>query len=163
MTSVRVLALSVALALAPLAAADEFSACVSKLRKEAVGKGIDGRVFDDALNGVEPDSSVLDAMGAQPEFVTPIWDYLAALVDEQRVADGRAMLAQWGAVLAAAEQRYGIDRHVIAAVWGVESDYGRNLGGRPLVRSLATVSCFGHRQRFFRAELLATLRILQSG
>ena len=165
MSTARVLPLALALALTASAgaAADEFGACVSKLRKEAVGKGIDGRVFDDALNGVQPDQTVLDAMGAQPEFVTPIWDYLAVLVDEQRVVDGRAMLAQWGSVLAAAEQRYGVDRHVIAAVWGVESDYGRNLGGRPLVRSLATVSCFGHRQRFFRGELMATLRILQSG
>ena len=157
--------LALALASSPAAAAavDEFGACVSKLRKEAVGKGIDAQVFDTALKGVEPDQTVLDAMDAQPEFVTPIWDYLAALVDEQRIADGRAMLAQWGSVLAAAEQRYGIDRHVIAAVWGVESDYGRNLGGRPLVRSLATVSCFGRRQSFFRGELMATLRILQSG
>jgi lytic murein transglycosylase len=159
----QLFAISLALVSAPAAAADEFASCLDKLRKEAVGKGIPAQVFDTALAGVEPDPSVLDAMDAQPEFVTPIWDYLAALVDEQRVADGRAMLAQWASVLAAAEQRFGVDRHVIAAVWGVESDYGRNLGGRPLVRSLATVSCFGHRQRFFRGELMATLRILQSG
>jgi lytic murein transglycosylase len=147
---------------APVAAA-EFDACVAKLRKEAVGKGIDASVFDTALAGVEPDQTVIDALGAQPEFVTPIWDYLAALVDDERIADGRAMLTQWGSVFADAEQRYGLDRHVNAAVWGVESNFGRNLGGRPLVRSLATVSCFGHRQRFFRGELIATLRILQSG
>jgi lytic murein transglycosylase len=154
---------SLAFAAAPSIGADDFPACVDKLRADAIAKGIASSVFDTAMVGVEPDQSVLDALDSQPEFKTAIWDYLAGLVDEQRVADGRAKLGEWGSVFAAAEQRFGVDRHVIAAVWGVESDFGRIMGGRPLVRSLATVSCFGHRQRFFRGELIATLRILQSG
>lgn len=141
----------------------ELDACLSTLRKDAMSKGITSETFDTALSGVTPDQSVLDALGSQPEFITPIWDYMAGLVDDERVADGRAKLTEWGSVFAAAEQQFGVDRHVIAAVWGVESNFGRNLGGRAVVRSLATVSCFGHRQRFFRGELLATLRILQSG
>lgn len=147
----------------PHAFAGDFNACVAALRRESISNGITAETFDRALTGVEPDRSVLDAMGNQPEFKTPIWDYLAALVDEQRVVDGRARLAEWAAVLADAEQKFGVDRHTIVAVWGVESDFGRIVGGRPLVRSLATVSCFGGRERFFRGELLATLRILQSG
>jgi lytic murein transglycosylase len=106
---------------------------------------------------------VLDAMDRQPEFTTPIWDYLAGLVDDERIADGQAKLAEHAAVLADAERKFGVDRYTVVAVWGVESNYGRVMGGRPLVRSLATISCFGHRQRFFRGELMATLRILQSG
>jgi lytic murein transglycosylase len=115
------------------------------------------------MAGVTPDPKVIESMESQPEFKTPIWDYMAGLVDEQRIADGRAKLAEWSAVLAEAERKFGVDRHVIVAVWGVESDYGKILGGRPLVRSLATASCSGARQRFFRNELVATLRILQSG
>lgn len=149
-------------AVAPALASD-FNACVKTLRTEAVGKGISAQTFDTALAGIAPDKSVLDAMGSQPEFVTPIWDYVAALVDAERIAEGRAKLAEWASVLAQAEQQFGVDRHTIVAVWGVESDFGKILGGRSLVRSLATVSCFGHRQRFFRGELIATLRILQSG
>jgi lytic murein transglycosylase len=72
-------------------------------------------------------------------------------------------MEKWAAVLAQAEEKFGVDRFVIAAVWGVESDYGRIMGKRELVRSLATLSCSGRRQAFFRGELLATLRILQSG
>src|SRR4051794_25441218 len=159
-----VAALSLAFSAAVVQAhADEFSTCLSKLRQDALRRGITGQVFDTALAGVTPDETVLDAMDAQPEFTTPIWDYMAGLVDEQRVADGRAKLAQWGSVLASAEQQFGVDRHTIVAVWGVESDFGRVLGGRPLVRSLSTLSCFGRRQRYFRTELMATLRILQSG
>src|SRR5687768_544216 len=72
------------------ALANDFGACVGKLRKEAVAKGIAAQTFDTALSGIEADQTVLDALDRQPEFTTPIWDYLAGLVDEQRVADGRA-------------------------------------------------------------------------
>ena len=148
---------------APPVLAADFDACLAGLRSDAKAQGISTQTFDAALTGVEPDQSVLDAMESQPEFKAPIWDYLASLVDDQRIADGRAKLAEWAPVLAEAERQYGVDRHTIIAVWGVESDYGKTLGGRPLVRSLATVSCFGGRQGFFRSELMATLRILQAG
>jgi lytic murein transglycosylase len=145
------------------AADGEFGNCLAQVRTQALGSGITAQTFDAATTGLEPDESVLEAMRYQPEFVTPIWDYLAGLVDDQRVADGRARLEQWATVLAAAEAKFAVDRHTIVAVWGVESDYGRLMGKRPLVRSLATVACFGSRQSFFRSELIATLRIVQSG
>jgi lytic murein transglycosylase len=151
------------LAAAPPALAQDFNACLEKLRTEAVGKGIAPQTFDTAMSGIEPDPGVLDAMDRQPEFTTPIWDYLAGLVDDQRIADGQSKLAEHAAVLADVERKFGVDRYTVAAVWGVESDYGRVMGGRPLVRSLATTSCFGSRQRYFRGELVATLRILQTG
>lgn len=145
------------------AVAGDFNTCVGELRREATAKGITMQTFDAAMRGIEPDQSVLEAMDNQPEFKTPIWDYLAALVDEQRIADGQSKLVEWEPVLAQAERNFGVDRYTIIAVWGVESDYGKSMGRRPLVRSLATVSCFGSRQRFFRGELMATLNILQSG
>ena len=163
LTSGAAALLAVLCVASPGHAAADFNACVRDLRGEAASRGIRAQTFDRALAGIEPDPTVLDAMDNQPEFKQPVWDYLAALVDEQRVADGRARLEEWAAVLAAAEKKFGVDRHVIVAIWGVESDYGRIRGGRPLVRSLATVSCFGGRQRFFRGELIATLRIVQDG
>jgi lytic murein transglycosylase len=134
------------------AAASDFPSCVRELRREAVARGITPQTFDAALAGVEPDKSVLE-----------VWDYMAALVDEQRIADGKAKLVEHAALLAQAERSFGVDRHILVAVWGVETDYGKIRGGRPLMRSLATVSCSGHRKRFFRSELVAALRIVQSG
>ena len=93
---------------------------------------------------------MLDLQQQQPEFKTPIWDYLAALVDDQRIADGRAMLAQWRSTLDAVEARFGVDRHVVVAVWGVESDFGKSIGKRPLVQSLATLACYGEKASYFR-------------
>lgn len=167
MTS-RSLLLAAALAALSLplsAAADEaaFASCLAKLRGEAATKGVRGDTFDTHTAALAPDMAVIGFLDAQPEFVTPIWDYLAALVDEERVADGRAMLAQWKEVLAEVERRYGVDAETVVAVWGVESNYGRNFGSRPLLTSLSTLSCFGRRQAFFRGEFFTTLKILQEG
>jgi lytic murein transglycosylase len=164
----RILALAGALSALTLsipAAADEvaFASCLAGLRAEAQAKGVRADTFDTHTAALVPDMAVIGFLDAQPEFVTPIWDYLAALVDEERVADGRAMLAQWKDVLAAVEARYGVDAETVVAVWGVESNYGRNFGTRPLLTSLSTLSCFGRRQAFFRGEFFTTLKIIQEG
>src|SRR5258706_13722266 len=78
--------LALVVAGATSACAADFQSCVKALRGEAAAKGITAQTFDKAMAGVEPDPSVLDSMDNQPEFTTPIWDYLAALVDEQRIA-----------------------------------------------------------------------------
>lgn len=154
---------SALLLLACSAHSADFGACIKQLRADATARGITAQTFDTAMKGVEPDQGVLDAMDFQPEFRIPIWDYLAGLVDDERIADGRARLAEWAPVLEEIERKFGVDRHIVMAVWGVETDYGRIMGKRPVVRSLATASCFGGRQRFFRGELVAALSILQSG
>jgi lytic murein transglycosylase len=165
MTSFRCVlpALLAVLASAQAAHAQDIGTCLAQLRGEALSKGIRAQTFDTALAGVVADPGVLEAMDNQPEFKIPVWDYLAVLVDAQRIEEGRARLAEWAQVLAQAEERFGVDRHTLVALWGVESDYGRQAGTRSLVRSLATVSCLGRRQAYFRGEFMATLRILQSG
>ena len=140
-----------------------FDACLSGLRPAAAAAGINQATFDTYATTVVPDMTVLDLLDAQPEFTTPIWDYLAALVDQQRVDDGQAMLKTHAAILAQVAQQYGVDAQTVVAVWGVESDYGKTFGKRPLLTSLATLSCFGRRQAFFRGEFFATLNLLQSG
>ena len=140
-----------------------FQACLSVLQAAATKQGIAPARFDAIMEGVVPDPSVLDLLDAQPEFTTPIWDYLAALVDEQRVDDGRAMRAQHQALLQQVSADHGVDEATIVAVWGVESDYGRVFGKRPLLQSLATLSCAGRRQAFFRGELGALLKLIDRG
>jgi len=155
--------LSIAAATSASAQAD-FRSCLSSLRGHAAAKGISGQAFDVATRGIEPDLSILDLMNNQPEFKTPIWDYLSALVDDERVQDGKAAMRQWSQALASAEARFGVDRHVIAGVWGVESNFGKDIGGRPLVQSLATLVCYApRRNEYFKGELMATLKIVQDG
>ncbi|AOG04234.1 lytic murein transglycosylase [Bosea sp. RAC05] len=159
-----ILALPLVLIASAASAQGSFQSCLSGLRGEAAAKGVSGATFDRAMAGVEPDMKIIEAMNNQPEFKTPIWDYLGTLVDEEKVAEGRAMMRQHAAVLAAAEQRFGVDRHTIAAVWGVESDFGKAKGRWPLVQALSTGACLAPRRNaFFKGELLATLQIIQRG
>jgi len=163
-TSVGLLG-ALCLASGPLAAApqDDFDRCLSALQPQAIKQGVSAAGFTRFTAGLTPDLSVLPLLDAQPEFTTPLWDYLAALVDTQRVDDGRAQLVQHRDLLARVSAEYGVDPATIVAVWGVESDYGRVFGKRPLLQSLATLSCNGRRQPFFRGELLALLKLLDAG
>jgi len=140
-----------------------FASCRVQLRGLTADSGVAGDAFDRFMAGIVPDMSVLPLLDTQPEFSTPIWDYLAPLVDDARIADGKAMLAQHTDTFAQVAQSRGVDAATVAAVWGVESDYGRVQGKRPLLVSLSTLSCFGRRQGFFRGELMATLALLQAG
>jgi len=160
--AVLVAALAVLPAGAPAAAT--FPACLAGLETSAVSAGVSRSVASRALDGARPDPRVLSFLKTQPEFTTPIWDYLAFLVDRQRIDDGRAMLRTHDRILRAAEARFGVDRHVIAAVWGVESDYGREVGSHFLPHALATLACLGkRRQTFWRDELVAALKLVDRG
>ncbi len=152
------------LLLAATGARADFDSCVAGLRSAAAAKGVSGATFDRAMAGVTPDMQVIEALTNQPEFTTPIWDYLGTLVDDEKVAEGRSMMRQHASTLAAAEQRFGVDRHTIAAVWGVESDFGKARGKMPLVQALSTGACLAPRRNaFFKGELIATLQIIQRG
>ena len=141
----------------------EYDRCVVRLQALAVAQGVPAVAFERVMAGVVADRGVLDLLNAQPEFTTPIWDYLAGLVDDERATDGRAMLETHRELLSHVAQAYGVDAETVVAVWGVESDFGRVSGKRPLLQSLSTLSCFGRRQDFFRGEFLATLKLLNDG
>ena len=141
----------------------EFESCIGRLQPAAQKAGVQPDSFRHYTQGARFDATVLEKLDYQPEFRLPIWDYLAGLVDDERVADGLAMLAEHRAVLEKVEAAYGVDPATVVAVWGVESNYGRITGKYPLVSALGTLSCFGRRQDYFRGEFFAALRILQRG
>ncbi len=116
-----------------------------------------------ALGALEPNDAV-SFMHKQPEFSTPIWDYIAGLVDDERVEQGQALMQRHAAALHSAENRFGVDEAAIVAVWGVESDFGKNFGKRPVIQSLATLACEApHKAEYFRRELMSALKILDHG
>ena len=144
------------------ASADEFPACLQTLHEAAAARGISESTFADATKDLQP-NDVLGFETNQPEFSTPPWDYIAGLVDDERVEDGRARYAEQRSVLSRIEQRYGVDASILVAVWGVESDFGRTFGWRPVVQSLATLACYGRKPAFYRGEFVSALEILQRG
>ena len=110
-----------------------------------------------------PDLRIMDLLDGQPEFTKSFWDYLDLLVNDARIEQGRALLEKYRATFDAVERAYGVDRYVIAAIWGVETNYGTLGGDRPVIRSTATLACIGRRQNYFREEFLSALEILQHG
>ena len=149
-------------ALDPASAAADFPACLQTLRTSALAHGVSESTFDTATAGLQP-NDVLHFQDEQPEFTTPVWDYMAGLVDQERVDDGQAMLERYRDALARVEARFGVDRYTLVALWGVESDFGKNFGYRPIVQSLATLSCYGHKPAYYQSELFSALTILQQG
>ncbi len=137
--------------------------CLAEIRRSPAARSITATTWERHLPQVARDASVIASLNAQPEFTLALWDYFAVMVDEERVADGRRLLRDHEPLLATLARTYGVDPEVIVAIWGIESDFGRGRGGRPVIQSLATLSCEGRRQRYFRGELLAALRILQGG
>ena len=150
-------------AAAPVAPALNFADWRAGFRAKALQAGIQPQVFDQAFAGVTPDLSVVKADGAQPEFTRPVWEYLDGAISPLRVRKGQALLAEHAATLDAIEQRYGVDRETLVAIWGMESSFGQFMGEQSVIRSLATLAYEGRRPRFAEDQLLAALQILQSG
>ncbi|NNG75261.1 lytic murein transglycosylase [Acinetobacter sp. ANC 4277] len=144
-------------------AQNNFQQCIANLRSQAISSGVIGSSYDRYTQNLTPDYSVIEKLNYQPEFSTPIWDYLSGLVDEERVQLGRQKLAQHREVLNRVAAAYGVPAETVVAVWGVESNFGDIAGSYPLLQALGTLSCEGRRQSYFRGEFFTTMRILQRG
>src|SRR2546428_13039734 len=117
------------------ASAGNFRACLEGLWPLAARRGVARTVFDAETAGLTPDLRIMDLMDAQPEFTKSFWDYLDILVSDARIENGRAVLAQHRAIFDAVEKAYGVDRYFVAAIWGVESNYGSQIGDPSVIRS----------------------------
>lgn len=134
----------------------------------AKAEGISWATYEAALGNFTPDPEVLKKASNQAEFNQKIWLYLHGAVSERRIVTGRALLGQYGPLLTRIEKTYGVDRHVVVAIWGMESTYGEVLNNPQIVkstiRSLATLAYQGgSRAKFGRTQLIAALKIVQRG
>lgn len=145
------------------ASQNNFQSCLANLRSQAMAKGVSSASYERYTQNLTPDYSVIERLNYQPEFSTPIWDYLSGLVDEERVQLGRQKLQQHREVLDRVAARYGVPAETVVAVWGVESNFGDISGKYPLLQALGTLSCEGRRQSYFRGEFFTTMKLLQRG
>lgn len=127
-------------------------------------QGIKAETLQLALTGLLPDRKVLRLDAHQPEFSRPIWEYLDSAASVARVAKGKRLLAEYSELLNRIHTTYHVQPEYILAIWGVETDYGNFMGGYSTVRSLATLAYQGRsiRRQFWRDQLIAALRIVQS-
>jgi len=158
------LRLALMLALAASAAPAQ-EANFDVLRREvaplARARGVADSTLTLAFRGLTPDPRVLALTKRQPEYGKPVGDYIAAIVSPSRIAAGKSRAAQWADTLARAEQVYGVDRFIVAALWGIESSFGDEKDRWDVIRSLATLAQARYRAPYFRDELVVALKILQ--
>ena len=155
---------SAAAVAAPMAQPPQsFEEWLAGLRTEALAQGIRPATFDRAFARVQLRDRVTELDNSQPEFARQPWQYLDSAVNENRVRNGRERIQQNGALLKRVSQRSGVPAEILVAFWGIETDFGRETGGFPVVDALTTLAYNGRRAAYFRTELLAALKILDSG
>ena len=140
--------------------ADAFAAWLGDVEREARAGGIRATTIDEALRDLRPLPRVLELDRSQPETRLTFAQYRAGLLSDQRIARGRAALADHRRLLFRTQKQFGVPATVMVALWGIESGYGERQGRFPVVSSLATLAFAGRRAAFFRNELLCALRIL---
>ncbi|MEQ8897026.1 MAG: lytic murein transglycosylase [Roseovarius sp.] len=140
-----------------------YDAWVASFRGRAAGQGISQATLDAAFRGTGYLPGVIKRDRNQTEFKRSLEDYLSIAASEERVRQGRAALARERATLSAIEAKYGVDAEIVTAIWGLESFYGTRRGNVPVISATSTLAFDGRRGAFFEKQLLAALRILQSG
>lgn len=140
-----------------------YDAWIASFRTRAEARGIPPRVVGAAFRGAGYLPGVVERDRNQAEFRRTLEDYLAILAPDDKVARGRARLAANRGLLDRIEDRYGVPAPVVAAIWGVESNYGARRGDIPVVSATSTLAFEGRRGRFFENQLMAALRILADG
>ena len=164
----RLAALTIALTIfcAPAQAQDanqSFAAFTAELWPAAQAKGITRANFDLAMKGVTPDPRVIAATKRQPEYGKPVGAYVNDAVSSGRIARGERKAKEWAKTFDAVEKKFGVERSVLIALWGMESDYGAEKDRWDVFRSLATLGYVRYRQPYFRNELIVAMRIMQDG
>lgn len=147
----------------PVAGSAGFQSWIKEFRARALSQGISRTTFERAFEGVRYDPDVIKRDRNQSEFSKTLWDYLDSAASDTRIANGKKALRNQERNLQKIEARYGVDKEIVAAVWGLESAYGAFRGSNDLIASLATLAYDGRRGAFFESQLIAGLKIIQAG
>ncbi|MBE8190302.1 MAG: lytic murein transglycosylase [Candidatus Thioglobus sp.] len=141
----------------------DFEVFLAEIYSQAVAQGVSKSTLDKAFSGLKPDPKVIGYDRNQAEFTLNFWRYLNSRVSDKRLQKGQKKLQKHQDLLAKIQQKYGVNPAILMAFWGLESNYGRNVGKMNLVRSLATLSFDLRRRNFFTKELLILLKLIDDG
>ena len=140
-----------------------FDAWVAGFRGRALAAGISATTFNSAFARAGFLPGVVSRDGNQIQTRRTLEDYLSITASDERISKGRAAYARNRSILSAIEARYGVSSYIVAAIWGVESQYGEKRGQIPVISATATLAFDGRRGAFYEAQCLAALKILQRG
>ncbi|WP_234416662.1 lytic murein transglycosylase [Ruegeria sp. Alg231-54] len=140
-----------------------FQAWLGAFRERASEQGISASTLDRSLAGLTYDKDVIRRDRNQAEFSKPIWEYLDSAVSDTRIRNGRVGLERHSDALIRIEAKYGVEKEVVTAIWGLETSFGTYRGSDHTIRSLATLAFDARRAQFFETQLIAALQIIQAG
>ena len=138
-----------------------FYAFLRDFKADALKAGIMESTYDRAVLGIALNPRIEELNEAQPEFVRPIWEYLAGIVSEARVNRGRQLIADNAGLFAKLQDLYGVPPEILTAIWAVETGYGQNEGTYNLFEALATLAYEGPRMEYGRRQFIAALKIAE--
>lgn len=140
-----------------------FAQWLKQFELKAQASGISADTLRIAFDKLEPDPSIIRSDQSQPEHSRAVWQYLEGSISSWRVARGKSLLAEHRRALDEIEKQFKVDRHILVAIWGLESNFGQNMGDKNIIRSLATLAHHGRRADFWETQLIAALKILENG
>jgi membrane-bound lytic murein transglycosylase B len=132
-------------------------------RSVALAKGISAETLDSVFNTLQVDPEIIQRDKNQAEFSKPVWKYLETAISDARLERGKALFQEHQPLFQHIYETYGVEPEYVLAIWGIESNYGSNLGSKSVIRSLATLAYDGRRKAFAEQQLLATLGIIERG
>jgi lytic murein transglycosylase len=140
-----------------------FQQFLDELWPDAKAKGITRATFDTAFKGVTPDERVIKATKKQPEYGRPFGDYVNMIANARRIATGQRKAKELKKLFDAVENKFHVEREIIIAIWGIETDFGSAKDRWDVFRSLSTLAYVRYRPPYFRNELMVALKIMQDG
>ena len=136
---------------------------IQSFRPRAISSGVSPATYDRAMRIARYNPEVIRLDRKQAEFSRPVWEYLDSAASDSRTTKGRGLARTYSGTLGQIEGRYGVDRNIVMAIWGMESNFGGNRGKMQIIPSLATLAYDGRRGEMFQNQLIAALKILQRG
>jgi len=140
-----------------------FASWLDGFKREAASQGISQKTLASALTGLNYDPEVVSRDRKQGVFQQSFEQFSGRAVSPDRLKKGANMLKRYGSILGRIEKQFGVPGPVVVAIWGLETDFGANLGSFATVRSLASLAYDCRRSELFQAELLEALRIIERG
>ncbi len=140
-----------------------FEAWLDEYKRDAAAAGISQRTISSAFAGVAQNTKVLGYDRNQKHFQQTFEEFSGRMISAGRLTKGAAMLKTHAAMLARIEKEFGVQGPVIVAIWGLETDFGANIGNIPTIRALSTLAHDCRRTDLFQGELMNALRIIERG
>ncbi len=141
----------------------EFQTYLDALKQEAIAKGYDSQLIDQAFAGASYKEKIVSADKNQPEVKETLETYLPKRVPQWKIDRARKLYAENQDVLEKVAKDFGVQARFIVAIWGLESNFGAIQGGHNVISSLVTLAFDGRRETMYKKQLWAALDILKSG